>query len=746
MRRLIALAVAALLAVPLLRPADAATPAVVTDPTAYVDPLIGSGGDGFTVPGASTPFGMTMVSPDTLNPLAYSGYKYEDAGIRGFSLLHVNGPGVHMGGDLPFLPVTVPVGDTSDPTRFAVPFAHVTEAAAPGSYGITLGNGVHVELAATPHGALESFTPPPGVPVTVLADIGRNDEGVNPSAVQVTGRNGLEGWVQVGERGDRYTAHFSARFSVPATTASTFVGSTTSAATAAAGNGAGALLTFPGKVTMAVGVSFVDVAGARRNLAHDITSYDVARAQARARASWRTELSRVKVGGGSNAQLRAFYTALYRSFQSPDVDSDVDGRYAGADGRPHRSSRPHYENFSLWDTVRGENALLATLEPQRYSDMVASLSAFADQSGALPKWSLHDTHPDFMNGDPAIATVAEAVCRGIASDPQKLYAQARHLAFDRRVKDDLLKGYEPGSAANTLEYADADFALAMMARKLGHARDAAVLTARSQAWRKLYHGGFLRPRNADGSWPASYDPTGDTGYREGTGWQYLWLAPHDQGGLQRAYDKDGYGFASRLDHLFSVPLSTVVPGLPLVPQVQSAETAFGTVYKGDQYVPGNEHDLEAPYSYAWTDRPSTGQAVISSERSLFLDNPYGLPGNDDLGSLSAWFVWSSLGFYPDVQGAPLMVVGTPLFPRVELSLGGRAPFVVDAPGASAQSPYISSARLSGAALNRTWFSARALRPGGSISFAMGSAATSWGSAASARPPSVSTTGLASFGC
>jgi putative alpha-1,2-mannosidase len=180
--------------------------------------------------------------------------------------------------------------------------------------------------------------------------------------------------------------------------------------------------------------------------------------------------------------------------------------------------------------------------------------------------------------------------------------------------------------------------------------------------------------------------------------------------------------------------------------VQSAVTAFGTVYHGDQYVPGNEHDLEAPYSYAWTDRPSTGQAVLSSERSLFLDNPYGLPGNDDLGSLSGWYVWAALGFYPVIPGAPVMVVGTPLFPRVELALGGRKPFVIDAPGASAQSPYIASASLGGKPLNRTWFPASAVRPGGSVRFTMGSAATGWGSAASAHPPSVSLDGLRPFGC
>jgi predicted alpha-1,2-mannosidase len=532
--------------------------------------------------------------------------------------------------------------------------------------------------------------------------------------------------------------------------AKTFVGATTSSTTTAAGHGAGALLTFAAgqPVTMSVGVSLVDLAGARANLAAEIPAYDITAAQTTARNNWKRELSRIRIGGGSTSDLRTFYTSLYRAFLNPNVDSDVDGRYAGADGQPHHSDRLHYENFSLWDTIRGENALLATLVPDRYRDMMASLSAFAAESNdqRLPRWALHNTHPNYMNGDPAISTVAEAVCRGIADDPETLYQQARHLAYDVRPADNLALGYSPGDAATTLEYADADFALALMARRLGHDADAADLTQRALAWQRLYDKGFLKPRNADGSFPASYDPTMETGYREGTGWQYMWLAPHDMGGLQKKYDEDGYGYASRLDHFFSVPASTGVPGNPAVPLVQSTETAFGTNYYGDQYVPGNEHDLQAPYAYDWTDRPSTGQAVIASERALFNDTPYGQPGNDDLGSMAGWYVWTALGLYPPAAGAPMLVVGTPLFPRAEIDLGGSTPFVLDAPGASAQSPYITAATLDGQPLTRTWLDASALHPGGRLQLTMSPTAGTWGAAAAARPPSLSTAGLEPFGC
>jgi predicted alpha-1,2-mannosidase len=725
-------------------PAAAAGVVLVEDGTAYVDPMIGTGGDGFTVPGAATPFGLTQVSPDTINPLAYTGYKYEDAAIRGFSMLHINAAGVPIAADLPFLPMTTPVSDPSDPTRFAVPFTHANEHAAAGSYDITLGNGVAVSLAATPHGGLQSYTPLPGIAVTVLADIGRNAAGLNQSTVSIPAADRLEGSSLVHWRGGDYTAYFSARFSQPAAATQTFVGSAVSPAPTAHGTGAGALFTFTAgqPVTVKVGVSLVDLDGARGNLAAEIPAYDVAGAQAAARSSWRRELSRIKIGGGSNADLRTFYTSLYRAFLNPDVDSDVDGRYAGADGQIHHSDRPHYENYSLWDTIRGENALLATLVPDRYRDMVASLSAYAKESGQLPKWSFHSAHPDYMNGDPAISTVTEAVCRGIADDPETLYQQARHLAFDQRPQTAWLGG----DAAGTLENADADFALALMAQRLGHTADATELTQRAQAWRNIYKDGFLQPRAADGSWPASYDPTMETGYREGTGWQYMWLAPHDMGGLQKQYDDDGFGYASRLDRFFGVPATTAVPGNPVVPQVQSGETAFGTNYYGDMYVPGNEHDLEAPYAYDWSDRPSTGQAVISSERSLFNDTPYGLPGNDDLGSMAGWYVWTALGIYPPAAGAPMFVVGSPLFPRAEIDLGGTDRFVIDAPNASAQTPYITAATLNGPALDRTWLAGTALHPGGQLHLEMSATAGTWGSAASARPPSVSTAGLTPFGC
>jgi predicted alpha-1,2-mannosidase len=731
-------------------PAAAADVVMVDDGTVYVDPMIGTGGDGFTVPGPATPFGLTQVSPDTINPLAYTGYKYEDAAIRGFSFLHINAAGVPIAADLPFLPVTTPVTDPSSPQRFAVPFTHADEHAAAGSYDIVLGNGVAVQLAATPHGGLQSYTPPPGAAVTVLADVGRNAARVNTSTVTIPAPDRLEGSSVVPWGGSSYTAYFSARFSQPATSTKTFVGATTSSAATASGAGAGALLSFASgqAVTMSVGVSLVDLDGARANLAAEIPAFDVAAAQTAARRAWKTELSRIRIGGGTAPDLRTFYTSLYRAFLNPDVDSDVDGRYRGADGAVHHSDRPHYENFSMWDTIRGENALLATLVPDRYRDMVASLSSFAKEAPyqRLPKWALHNTHPDYMNGDPAISTLAEAVCRGIADDPEALYQQARHLAFDVRSAADQARGYSGGDAAGTLEYADADFALALMAQRLGHTADATALTTRAQAWRNIYKDGFLQPRNADGSWPASYDPTMETGYREGTGWQYMWLAPQDMGGLQTTYDRDGFGYASRLDHFFSVPASTAVPGNPVVPQVQSGETAFGTNYYGDQYVPGNEHDLQAPYAYAWTDRPSTGQAVISSERSLFNDTPYGLPGNDDLGSMAGWYVWTALGIYPPAAGAPMLVVGTPLFPYAEIDLGGEAPFVIDAPGASAQTPYITGAALDEQPLTRTWLDGSALHPGGQLHLAMAATAGTWGSAETARPPSVSTAGLSPFGC
>jgi predicted alpha-1,2-mannosidase len=384
--------------------------------------------------------------------------------------------------------------------------------------------------------------------------------------------------------------------------------------------------------------------------------------------------------------------------------------------------------------------------------MIRSLYDQYLTSGALPRWSLWNTTPNYMNGDPAIQTIADGMCRGVLDglDLAALYRAMRKLAFDQRRPDYLKKGYIPREAASkaasdTLEYGDADFALALMAQSLGHGADAAVLARRSGAWQHQFDPKtrYIRPRNANGSFPADWDPSSDEGWKEGSGWQYLWLVPHDVAALSHAIG-GAAATRDRLDSFFSTP-ATSPAAAPVVPAAQNTVNVFGLQYRTTQYSPGNEHDLHAPYLYDYVGAPAKTQAVVAAERSLFNDTPYGLPGNDDLGSLSAWYVWTALGFYPVTQGAPVAAIGTPLFAHTELATPEGA-LVTDAPGVSPVAKYIGGVKFSGRVLNRAWLGRDALVRGGRLSFTMSPTATTWASGPGGAPPSLSTTGLRGFGC
>lgn len=730
------------------------------DWTALVDPFIGTSAPGFVLPAAAAPFGMVQAGPSTrvaTSPFSYTGYLYTDPVMRGFPLVHQSGPGVPMGGNLPFMPLTGPVPST-DPQRYAVPFSRATETASPGSYGVTLGNGVDVDIAASTRGALLRSSFPPGAPATVLAAPGLSNTGVSPSSVRVVGADRLEGSVtEADNRGGPFTVFFAALFDRAITSTETFVGAArTPGGRAAEGVDAGALLGFPAgsTVTMRVAVSYVSVDGARKALEQELPSFDVAELAERTKQQWQRELDRVRIGDVAPAQdQKVFYTSLYRAFLHPNVFDDVDGRYRGTDQQVHQGPGPGrtYENFSLWDTIRGENALLATLQPERYVDMVRSLATQAEQSGAWPRWSLHQSTPNFMSGDPAVATVADAACRGLLAkaEVRRLYRSLQTLTDEQRDPDYLSQGYVPRekaskAASDTLENAHADASMAMLADRLGDKDGVSRYTDRAtRGWQSLLDPAtkYLRPRNGDGSFPPTYDPASDEGWKEGNGHQYQWLVPHDVGALV-----EGLGgrdaVRSRLDDFFSYEATAAAPGA--VPRAHSTITVFGVQYKGVNHAPGNEHDLQVPYYYNWVGQPWKTQAVMRSVQALFTPTPDGMPGNDDLGSLTGWYVWAALGLQPNTYGSPVLNVGSPLFGAASLEVpGGR--FLIEAPGASVAGKYVQSARLDGEPLDQAWLDGSALRAGGSARFVMGERPSSWAADAPA-PPSLTADGVAAFGC
>jgi len=720
-RRLLSLTVALTLGLAAAAPAR--------DLASYVHPLVGTLAPGFVFPGSDVPFGMVQNSPDTEGPLVYGGYNAHDALIRGFSLVHLSGPGVAKAGDLPFMPWTGAGGlltPPADPSRYAVPYSHAGERAEAGYYRVRLGNGTLVELTSSTHAAMQRYAYPPGADAFLVVDPHHHNDGATRAGgFGVTGPQEISGFTQT----DHYPVYFVARFDRPILA-----------------HGPTWLRFGAGQtVTMRIGISFVDADGARRNLdteAPSSTSFDAMRSAAR--AAWNRELARLQVSGGEPGQKTTFYTALYHALLHPNVFTDVDGRYRGFDDRIHvADGRTQYANFSSWDTYKAENQLEALVEPGRYADMLRSLLADAQEGGNLPRWGEEDYDAAHMSGDPAIPMIADGVCRGLigGDEAQQLYAQAVALVA-RRQPEYAALGYLPvdrysSGTGTTLEYGVADFSLALMAEALGRPADAARWLTSSLTYRNELdpQTKWIRPRNVDGSWYANFDPAHDeTGFQEGNSWQYSWLVPQDPRGL---FDRMGGDAAAvaRLDHLFAAPA-----------ELQTKATLFGTYYRLDQWAPGNEHDLGAPFLYAFARQPAKAQAELRAAQLVYRPTRDGLPGNDDLGGLSGWYVLSAIGLSPFTPGAPLLMVGSPQFERTTIAVGRHGHFTIEAPGASLLVKYVQDAALNGRPLSRAWLPARALRAGGSLRVRMGAQPSQWATAANAVPPSASDAPLSAFGC
>lgn len=776
---------ALLIALALAFPAAPAARGHGDDLARFVDPFIGTLGSGFVFPGPAAPYGMVQLSPDTEGYFAYTGYLYSDQFIRGFSHVHIESMGVPMGGNIPFMPTVGPIVST-DAKRYQSRFDHISEDASPGFYRVLLQTyGIEAELTAGLRVGMHRYTFPPVPQANVLIDAGRqigggpdNDvqrtSGAYLADVRVADERTVTGTANRGLAGPgHYAVHFAARFDRPfaATGGWTSRGApVTPGLTEVSGTGAGASVSFDATadrdVVVKVGISFVSVENALANLEAELPGedFDFDGLRARTRAAWNEALQTIEVSGGTAADKTSFYTALYHAQHHPNVFNDADGSYLGHDGAVHRigaagdpmpAGSTFYANFSLWDTYRGEMQLLALVAPERFRDMMRSMAAIVRWGGRLPRWSLMNRHADYMVGEPGLQTFADGYCRNLVPPDalETLYASARRLALeDRRDPAYLASGYVPqdvedGGTSRTLEHALGDFALALVADRLGRDADRDALLALAGNWRNVFDPAsrFVRPRMTDGSWMTPYLPESPDGFVEGTGWQYTWLVPHDVRGLfdaMGAAPEGGDAFVrQRLDTFFATPATATVPFL--TPEVQQKITLYGIGYAGNQYAPSNEHDLHAPWLHNWAGEPWKAQALQRAYQGLYRAAPDGLPGNDDLGSMSAWYVWSALGFAPVIAGAPVYVVGSPVFERA--SIGGR--FVVEAPGASLAGKYVQSGSLNGSPLDRTWFTHDALAGTGTLRLEMGPLPNAgWAAGPEAAPPAMSTDPLGAFGC
>jgi predicted alpha-1,2-mannosidase len=716
-------------------------------PSSLVDPFVGTGsaqpdirhggGAGATLPGAAVPFGMVQLSPETVPALdAFgAGYAWSDRRIRGFSPTHVSGTGCAVLGDVPLLPVAAAL--RRPPSAAAAPrFDHAHEAASPGRYRVVLDPGtpraIDVRAAATARTGVLRIRFPRGRPATVLIDAGGSQTGDDAAGVRIDPRRGEVVATARGGRfcgsDDRHRVVVVARFSAGPRAWGTWQGARERPGTRTAheeraatggrpvpgglpvapvrGARAGAYLRFaPGStVEVRLGVSFVDAAGARRNLAAE-TPAGARRGTAlgpierAARRAWDRILGRVRVDGGTGAQRATMATALYHALLHPNVVGDVDGRYPGLDGRVHRARgwAPR-TTIAGWDAYRTQFPLLAMLFPEHARDTVRSLVAGASEQGCLPRWTIGGDDARVMVGEPGAVMLAAARALAVGGTTASAAAAAalRSVSPPCRTGADLAAG----AGAVVLERAVADFATSRLAAAAGDPATAVALRERSSAWRAL-------------DLAHAPDPASGAGLVEGSAEQYLWAPAFDLPGLTAVLGGPDAA-ADRLQrfvgHLSAGPSSP-----------------FAAL--------GNEPSFGAPWLLDAFGRPAATQATVRRALALVHGGPAGLPGNDDAGALSAWWVLGALGLYPAVPGTDLLAVGSPLFPHAELRPGGATDtIVIDGPTAAAGRPYVAALRLDGRPVERPWVRFAELRRGARLAFTLAARATRWGAGAPAPPP------------
>ncbi len=716
-------------------PAD---PVRATAPYArYVDPRIGTGGLGFgtgsAYPGPQRAFGLARPGPDTSNDRGdapifshCAGYSYADTHIGSFSQLHMHGTGIVDYGALGFMPtVGMSAAKTEDNGRLER-FSHGRETVSAGYYRVAFdGSETVTEVTATDHVSLYRVTFPRGADGHLLFDVGhtlsdvRVTEGevqVDRAAAELSGRVRFEGGYS--DRVGGVDAYWVARVSRPIAGAGTWSrGELHADARPLSGISVGAYVpvdtTADGSVTVAIGLSFTDVAHARANLVAEAADLDFDRVHRESSAHWESLLSRVRAEARGEPALTKLYTAVYHTLLMPTLASDADGTYRGVDKMVrHAEGFRYYTDLSLWDTFRTEHPWLTMVYPEYQRDFVRSIMAMGDVLGFYPRWPLGTGETGGMLGDCGALMVADTWLRGLRDyDVPHAWDIARRGAFatpSRReaLEDYLTLHYVPtegigSSASKTLEYAYADGALSRMARGLGHDADADALAERSRNYRYLYDPAqrFLVGRSRDGSFAqmARVEAWQDF-YAEGNAWQYLWYAPHDLDGLATLLGGRS-AMLTRLDDMFERSMEARRTPLP-----------------ESYYWHGNEPDIHAPWiPSAFDDFPAASRYVEWVRSTRYTAGPDGIPGNDDAGTMSAWYVFAALGVFP-IAGTDEWLLAAPSVTDAEVTLAGGATLHVSAPAAGTGATAARSIRWGTTTLEHPRMTQAQVAAGGALSF------------------------------
>ena len=712
------------------------------NPYDYVNPMIGTDGHGHTFPGATVPFGMVQLSPDTYTKGWdwCSGYHYTDSSIMGFSHTHLSGTGRGDLLDILIMPTTgklqVIPGSRENPDEgYRSRFSHSDELATPGYYAVILKDyNIKAELTAAIHSGFHRYTFPESN-AHIILDLfhGYATDSVTESSITfvndsiITGYRKSRGW---GERGEKdftnqqvfFVAVFSKAFTSKGIVKENIVLDEVNFATGKNVKAYVDYSTYEGEqILVKVGISAVDLNGAIRNLKDEIPHWDFDRSLTDAKNTWSNELGKILIEESTEAVKTIFYTAMYHSMIAPYAFSDVDGRYRGVDGKIHNTDgRIQYTVFSLWDTFRAENPLNTILHPDRVPDMVQSMLNQYFEYGLLPVWPLWGSETNCMIGYHAIPVITDAYLKGFSGiNIEQLYPAMKKSAMQDEFGIRYLKKYnyipfdkENKSVSKTLEYAFDDWCIAQVANELGKEEDYRYFMSRSQSYKNLFDPQYnlMNGKSSDGKPRRPFDPSfssyAPSDFIEGNSWQYSFFVPHDIPGLIALYG-GRENFSKKLDELFSRNTSSGVTR-PL--------DVSGLI---GEYAHGNEPSHQVAYLYNYANKPWKSQYWLHKiMTTLYKDTPDGLCGNEDCGQMSAWYVFSSLGFYPVNPASGIYDLGTPLISKAVLR-AGKNPLVINAINLTDENLYVQKIELNGRVLKREFISHKEILDGGILNFYMG---------------------------
>ena len=700
--------------------------------TKYVDPFAGTGGHGHTYPGAAVPWGMIQLSPD--NPSKgwdwTSGYNYSDSVLLGFSHPHLSGTGVGDLYDILFMPFISPYPENTRNgyKRVYSIYSHKDEFAEPGYYYVKLPNeNIKAEMTTAERTGYHRYTFGKGVKANILIDLGyaQNFDRPVETCIKAVDKTTIVGYRISAGWAKNQPVYFTAKFSKPFeykfyNDKKLVEGSEIKAERAEA------VLSFEPSdeniVMVKVALSSASIDGAAKNMDIEIPGWDFDKVRRDALNKWETELGKFKIEDKNEEAKKIFYTSLYHSYLAPNLFTDENKEYYGADGKTHKADGyKRYTLFSLWDTFRGLHPLLTITKPEVVDDLVKSMLGFYDEYGLLPTWDLESNETDVMIGYHAVPVIYDAYKKGLTTaDPERIYKAFKTSAMQDKFGINYFKQYgfipselEVEAVSKVLEYSYDDWCIAQMAKALGKEEDYKYFSKRAEAY-KLYFDkstGFMRGKDKEGNWVKNFNPLfvkhRATDYTEANAWQYTFHVLQDVEGLISLFGGEKE-FINKLDSLFIT--NDKLEGEELSPDIS------GMI---GQYVHGNEPCHHVAYLYSFTGKAYKTQERISQiMKTMYKTGPEALIGNDDCGQMSAWYVLSALGFYPVNPADGKFWFGTPLFNKVSMELKKGKIFTIKADNVSEKNIYIKSVKLNGKTLGRNYITYDEIMSGGELIFEM----------------------------